>query len=57
VFGPSWLEPHRAICVDGRLLALGATIVPRSALLAYVGHRAFDLLHDHLLDKRLRLAV
>jgi hypothetical protein len=57
VFGPSWLEPHRAICVDGRLLALGTTIVPRSALLAYVGHRAFDLLHDHLLDKRLRLAV
>jgi hypothetical protein len=43
--------------MDGCLLALGTTVAPRAALLAYAGRRAFDLLHDRLLDKRLRLAV
>jgi hypothetical protein len=51
-----WL-PHCATCVDRRLLALVATVVSRAALLAYVGRRAFDLLHGRLLDERLCLVV
>jgi hypothetical protein len=45
-----WL-PRRATCVNGRLLALGTAVVPRIALLAYAGCRAFGLLHDRLLDE------
>jgi hypothetical protein len=52
----SW-SPHRSVCLDGCLLALGAVVVPRAALMAYVGCRAFGLLYDSLLDERLRLAV
>jgi hypothetical protein len=51
-----WL-PRRAACVNGPLLALGAAVVPRTALLAYARHRALSLLHGHLLDESLRLAV
>jgi hypothetical protein len=51
------LLPRRVACVDGRLLALGAAVVPHNALLAYVGCRAFGLLHGRLLDESLRLAV
>jgi hypothetical protein len=51
-----WL-PCRAICVDRCLLALSTVIVPRAALMAYAGRRAFGLLHGRLLDERLRLAV
>jgi hypothetical protein len=51
-----WL-PHRATCVDGCLLALGAAVILRAALLAYAGCQAFGLLHGRLLDERLRLAV
>jgi hypothetical protein len=40
---------------DGRLLALGAAVVPRTALLAYAGCRAFGLLHGCLLDESLCL--
>jgi hypothetical protein len=36
---------------------LGATVVLRTALLAYAGRRAFGLLHGRLLDELLRLAV
>jgi hypothetical protein len=43
--------------LDGCLLALGATVIPRAALMAYAGRRAFDLLYGRLLDERLRLAV
>jgi hypothetical protein len=49
--------PHRAACVDGRLLALGAAVILRAALLAYAGCRAFGHLHGRLLDESLRLAV
>jgi hypothetical protein len=38
-------------------LALGVAVVPRTALLAYVGCRAFGLLHSRQLDDSLRLAV
>jgi hypothetical protein len=38
-------------------LPLGAVVIPRTALLAYAGRRAFGLLHDRVLDGRLRLAV
>jgi hypothetical protein len=51
-----WL-PRCATRMDGRLLALGTTVVPRAALLVYAGRRAFGLLHGRLLDKLLRLAV
>jgi hypothetical protein len=51
-----WL-PRPNTCVNGRLLSLGAAIVPRAALLAYAGDRAFGLLHGCLLDEHLRLAV
>jgi hypothetical protein len=51
-----WLPCH-ATCVDGHLLALGAAIVSRTALLAYAGCRALSLLHGLLLDERLHLAV
>jgi hypothetical protein len=36
---------------------LRTTIVPRTTLLANAGRRAFDLLHNRLLDERLHLAV
>jgi hypothetical protein len=49
--------PHCASCVNGRFRALDTAVVPRTALLAYAGHRAFCLLHGRLLDKRLHLAV
>jgi hypothetical protein len=49
--------PYRAARMDGCLLALGTTVVPRTALLAYAGCRAFGLLHDRLLDEGLRLAM
>jgi hypothetical protein len=51
-----WL-PHHAARVDGCLLALSVVVVPCTALLAYAGCRAFDLLHGRLLDESLRLAV
>jgi hypothetical protein len=51
-----WL-PYRTICVDGYLLALDAAVVPRAALMAYARRRAFGVLHDRLLDKRMCLAV
>jgi hypothetical protein len=51
-----WL-PCRSARVDGHLSALGAAVIPRTALLAYAGCRAFSLLYDHLLDESLRLAV
>jgi hypothetical protein len=31
-----WL-PRRSVCVDGCLLALGTTVIPRAALVAYAG--------------------
>jgi hypothetical protein len=43
--------------MDGSLLALGASVIPRTTLLVYAGCRAFSLLYDHLLDESLRLAV
>jgi hypothetical protein len=43
--------------MNGRLLALGAAVVPRAALLVYVGRRALGLLHGCLLDESMRLAV
>jgi hypothetical protein len=49
--------PHRATCVNGRFWALGTAVVPRAALLAYARLRAFSLLHDRLLNERLRLTV
>jgi hypothetical protein len=52
-----WRPPHRSVCLDGCLLALGAVVVPCAALMAYAGRRAFGLLHGRLLDERLRLAV
>jgi hypothetical protein len=51
-----WLR-QRAARVDERLLALSATVVPRTALLAYAGCRAFGLLYGRLLDESLCLAV
>jgi hypothetical protein len=39
--------------VDGCLFALGTFIVPRAALVAYAGRRAFGLLYGRLLDERL----
>jgi hypothetical protein len=39
------------------LQTLRAAVVPRTALLANAGRRAFVLLHGRLLDERLRLAV
>jgi hypothetical protein len=44
--------PRYATRLDGRLLTLGAAVVPRADLLAYAGCRAFGLLHDRLLDER-----
>jgi hypothetical protein len=49
--------PHCATRMDGRLLTLGAAVVPRPAQLAYAGCQAFSLLHGRLLNERLRLAV
>jgi hypothetical protein len=51
-----WL-PRCAACVNGRLLALGAAVVPRAALLAYAVRRALSLLHGRLLNESMRLAV
>jgi hypothetical protein len=51
-----WLT-RLAASVDGRLFALGATVVPRTALLAYAGCRAFGLLHGRLLDESLLLTL
>jgi hypothetical protein len=45
--------PHYAASVNGCFRALGTAVVPRTALLAYAGRRAFGLLHARLLDKRL----
>jgi hypothetical protein len=36
---------------------LGTAVIPHTALLAYVGCRAFSLLHSRLLYEGLRLAV
>jgi hypothetical protein len=41
--------------MDGCLLALSIVVVPRAGLMAYVGHRAFGMLHSRLLDEGLRL--
>jgi hypothetical protein len=51
-----WL-PRRGARVDRRHLALGTAVVPRTALLAYAGCRAFGLLHGHLLDECLHLTM
>jgi hypothetical protein len=52
----SW-SPRRSIYLDGCLLALGAAAIPRAALMAYAGRRAFGLLYSRLLDECMRLAV
>jgi hypothetical protein len=52
----SW-SPHRSVCLDECLLALSIAVVPRAALMAYAGCRAFGLLYGHLLDECRRLAV
>jgi hypothetical protein len=52
----SWL-PRCAARVDRRLLALGAAVILRTALLVYARCRAFGMLHGRLLDEGLRLAV
>jgi hypothetical protein len=38
-------------------LTLSVAVIPRAALMAYAGRRAFGLLHSHLLNEGLRLAV
>jgi hypothetical protein len=60
---PNWRPalvcwPSRgAACVDGCLLALCVTVVPRTGLMVYVGRRALGLLHGLLLDEGLCLAA
>jgi predicted Co/Zn/Cd cation transporter (cation efflux family) len=49
--------PCGAAHVDGCLLTLSTAVILHAALMAYVGCRAFDLLHGRLLDDGLRLAV
>jgi hypothetical protein len=34
-----------------------ATVIPRAALLANAGRRAFGLLHGRLIDERVRLVL
>jgi hypothetical protein len=51
-----WLS-RRAACVDRCFRTLRAAVIPRTALLANAGRRAFSLLHGSLLDERLRLVV
>jgi hypothetical protein len=49
--------PRGAARMDRCLLTLGATAIPRTALMAYARHRAFGRLHGRLLDEGLRLVV
>jgi hypothetical protein len=48
---------RRAACMNRRFRALRAAVIPRAALLANVGSRAFGLLQGRLFIERLRLAV
>jgi hypothetical protein len=48
---------RRATCADGHLRAPHIPVVLRATLMANARHRAFGLLHIHLLDERLRVAV
>jgi hypothetical protein len=43
--------PNRAACMNGRFRTWHTAVIPCAALLAYVGHRAFGLLHGRLLDE------
>jgi hypothetical protein len=48
---------RRAARVNRRLGVVHAPVVPRASLLADARRRALSLLHDRLLNERLRLAV
>jgi hypothetical protein len=49
--------PRHTACVNRRFRALRSTVIPRATLLANAGRQAFGLLHDRLLNERLRLMV